>query len=242
MDIREFQEKLGEILKIAQQSGNKISREQVEQFFHKEGMTAEQLEKVCEYLHSQKIQIAGMEEVQEEVQWEKTPLSPEDQVYVQQYKTTLPSNPVTGQQLQLAIEHAIGGDEKARQQVIEAYLSKVVDIACELHHKDILIADTISEGNVHLIMAVQRLEDGQDAQAVICQGIRDGIRYMVEEQLGQKKRDETMVEKVARLEAAIKELTEDDDKLEFSVDELAIFLDMSREEIEDTLRLAGEDK
>ena len=38
----------------------------------------------------------------------------------------------------------------------------------------------------------------------------------------------------------MKDLTDGDDDLEFSVDELSVFLDMPKEEIEDVLRLVGE--
>ena len=46
------------------------------------------------------------------------------------------------------------------------------------------------------------------------------------------------------LEAAVRELTEDeeDESSKFSVEELAIILDMDEEEIRDVLRLTGDDK
>ena len=47
-----------------------------------------------------------------------------------------------------------------------------------------------------------------------------------------------------KLEAAVRELTEDEDdeNSKFSVEELAIILDMDEEEIRDVLRLTGDDK
>ena len=52
--------------------------------------------------------------------------------------------------------------------------------------------------------------------------------------------DATVIEK---LEAAVRELTEDEDEesSKFSVEELAIILDMDEEEIRDVLRLTGYD-
>ena len=52
------------------------------------------------------------------------------------------------------------------------------------------------------------------------------------------------MEKVEKLEAAVRELTEDEDEesSKFSVEELAIILDMDEEEIRDVLRLTGDDK
>ena len=56
--------------------------------------------------------------------------------------------------------------------------------------------------------------------------------------------DDYLVAKVEKLEAAVRELTEDeeDESSKFSAGELAIILDMDEEEIRDVLRLTGDDK
>ena len=63
-----------------------------------------------------------------------------------------------------------------------------------------------------------------------------GGRHLIE--------DDYLVAKVEKLEAAVRELTEDeeDESSKFSVEELAIILDMDEEEIRDVLRLTGDDK
>ena len=50
--------------------------------------------------------------------------------------------------------------------------------------------------------------------------------------------------KVEKLEEAVRDLSEDEEGQEtkFSIDELAIILDMDAEEIRDVLRLTGDDK
>ena len=74
--------------------------------------------------------------------------------------------------------------------------------------------------------------------------IRCGIRHAIEEQTQRKFEDDYLVAKVEKLEAAVRELTEDeeDESSKFSVEELAIILDMDEEEIRDVLRLTGDDK
>ena len=56
--------------------------------------------------------------------------------------------------------------------------------------------------------------------------------------------DDYLVAKVEKLESAVRELTEgdDDESAKFSIEELAIILDMDVEEIRDVLRLTGDDK
>ena len=47
------------------------------------------------------------------------------------------------------------------------------------------------------------------------------------------------MERVRSLEARVRELTEDDE-IKYSVEELSAFLDMDAEEIQDILKLTGE--
>ena len=66
------------------------------------------------------------------------------------------------------------------------------------------------------------------------------ISDFMEEHRVQKHKDNTVVNKVNRLKDAIEELSDGDD-MDFSVAELSAYLDMSVEEIEDILRIAGEE-
>lgn len=245
MEIRDFQRKLSETVALAKGLGNRISTGEIQRQFSAEGLSQEQLEKVYAYLKSQKIEVFGWQE-QEKSEEEQAPvraipLNAEEEAYVRSYLASLPDGVAAQEELDQLLMRAVEKEPQAVERVVEHYLPMVVEIARELHSEQVLIADAISEGNIHLFMAVNRLTDIRDADAQLRAGIRAGILYMLEEESEQKRRDNSMVEKVARLEAAIKELTDEDERLEFSVDELSIFLDMPREEIEDILRLAGEE-
>lgn len=248
MDIKEFQKKLIQIVEEGKAGGNCISTSRVEEVFREDELSEEQLEKVYEYLNIQKIQLTGRKEEadrpQQEnfnyVSYQAAPLSEEEKSYLRKYQETLKQLSKSTEPIEGLIRKAQKGDADALQKAVEFYMPLVVDIAVELHHAQIPLADTIAEGNVHLMMALNRVESTEHVDFQIKKGIRDGILYMIEEQTEQKRRDDTMVDKVTRLEKAVKDLTDGDDDVEFSVDELSIFLDMPREEIEDVLRLVGE--
>ena len=70
---------------------------------------------------------------------------------------------------------------------------------------------------------------------IICKGMENWMN----EQAEQKLRDDSMVEKVRKLEAAIRELSDDDDQ-KFTIDELSAYLDMAEEEIRAVLSMTGE--
>ena len=53
MEIKEFQQKLQDIQRLAVNNGRKISREVVEDFFAGDGLNETQLQKVYDYLRSE---------------------------------------------------------------------------------------------------------------------------------------------------------------------------------------------
>ena len=117
----------------------------------------------------------------------------------------------------------------------------MVQIAKELHSGEIFFGDLLQEGNMGLLMALERAAEQEEIHTWLVNEIRSTIRLFLEEQNQQKKEDDILVEKVRNLEARVKELTEDED-VKYSVDELAVFLDMDVEEMESVLRLTGDDK
>ena len=80
-----------------------------------------------------------------------------------------------------------------------------------------------------------------EAEQSLLDEIRTGMEALLEEHHYQKHQDEAVVHKVNRLKDAIEELS-DGEEMDFSVAELSAYLDLSVEEIEDILRLTGEDQ
>ena len=79
-----------------------------------------------------------------------------------------------------------------------------------------------------------------DAHDVILTQIKQSMQMLLEEQTELSKRDKKMVEKVTLLDEAIKNLTEELGR-KVAIDELAVYMGMEIEEIEDILKLTGEE-
>ena len=67
----------------------------------------------------------------------------------------------------------------------------------------------------------------------------ESISSLLASENRQKQEDNYLVERVRSLEARVRELTEDEE-IKYSVEELSAFLDMDAEEIQDILKLTGE--
>lgn len=113
----------------------------------------------------------------------------------------------------------------------------MVEIARELHRPEVFLGDLIQEGNVGLMLAMEK-ED--TAEEEILAMVRQSMEALLEEQAEVKVRDRKMVERVQELDELIKKLTEEMGR-KVSVDELAQFSELGEEEIADILKLAGEE-
>ena len=226
-DRLQFKEKLAGVLALAEGQNGKITVDEVEKYFEEDGLSQEQMNLVCDYLLSMKMAVIGYKQaggtVKEAKKEEQQPLSQEEQRYVEEYLRGL-------------------GDmsEETQEEVRMAYyLPKVVEEAVRLHHPDVFIGDMIQEGNIALMLALKEIRKEKD-EGEILEQVRAGMMASLESQTEVKRRDHKMVEKVTELDEAIKSMKEEYGR-KVSVDEVAERLGISEDEIEDILKLAGEE-
>ena len=109
--------------------------------------------------------------------------------------------------------------------LVQLWLPKVIETAKEMHTRDFFLMDLVQEGNVGLLVALESVVKAETAEQAIDAAVRETISDFME---------------AHRVKDAIEELSDGDD-MDFSVAELSAYLDMSVEEIEDILRIAGEE-
>ena len=225
-DRLEFKEKLAGVLALAEGQNGKITVDEVEKYFEEDGLSQEQMNLVCDYLLSMKMAVIGYKQTGGMVKEEKEeakPLNMEEQKYVEEYLRGLDDM-----------------KEETREEVRMAYyLPKVVEEAVRLHHPEVFIGDMIQEGNIALMIALKEIPKEKDEEEILEQ-VRAGMMASLESQTEVKRRDHKMVEKVTELDEAIKGMKEEFGR-KVSVDEVAERLGISEDEIEDILKLAGEE-
>jgi DNA-directed RNA polymerase sigma subunit (sigma70/sigma32) len=256
MDILKFQEMLNDICGLARKNNKSLTIEQVQGFFAEAELSREQFMKVLQYLKLKNIQIDGMEipaaaeeSMGQENICESIPLTQEEEEYLKEYLEGLAcqeDDVQTSEELFKALE---AGESFAKEALANRYLRKAAELAAEKNCEEIYLADLIQEANISLLSALNRVGDGEikehalDENWLLAQ-IRIGIDEAIRLQTERKFADDCLVAKVEKLEEAVRDLSEDEEGQEtkFSIDELAIILDMDAEEIRDVLRLTGDDK
>lgn len=270
MNIDEFQSRLKAVQDKAREQDNYLKAEQLREAFSEKELDQKQLLGVLHYLTAQGIRIEGLDEsntaqktgkqvsgsdqtqkqaseedktVQEADKKKQIPLTPEEKAYLKTYLEGLPEALDTEDGNTL-LKRLAGGDSTALKVLSEGYLRRVADLAVQMHTEEILLADLIQEANLSLLDALTEAAVQEHDEAWLLDRVQKGIARVLEEQSEQKMADDSLVARVERLDKAVRELSDDeeDGKSPFSVNELAIILDMDVDEIRDTLRLTGDDK
>ena len=232
---KKFQEKLSELLSYARNHENKVTMKEVRDFFEDFALDEQKVTFVCEYLTMEQVDVADYEPgvVPEETEKEKKKpeFSEEELRALQQYLDELPETETPSEEETAELyRKAAEGDSLAKNMLVQLWLPKVIETAKEMHTRDFFLMDLVQESVVK----------AETAEQAIDAAVRETISDFMEEHRVQKHKDNTVVNKVNRLKDAIEELSDGDD-MDFSVAELSAYLDMSVEEIEDILRIAGEE-
>ena len=238
----ELLKKLSELVALAKENSGSVTIADVEQYFSDINLTEEQMELVYDYLLAQKVVVKGyLKMSHQEMQEDALSLTEEEEAYLKEYQKDLDAFPgeAAGERDKL-FSKLLQGDERAKSRLVEIYLKEVVQIAKEMYHKDIFLGDLIQEGNLGLVIGMDMITDAKVAHATIVSQVRQSIQMFTEEYAELASRDKKMVEKVALLDDSIQALTEELGR-KVTIDELAVYMGMTEEEIEDILRLAGEE-
>ena len=234
---KKFQEKLSELLSYARNHENKVTMKEVRDFFEDFALDEQKVTFVCD------VADYGPGVVLEETEKEKKKpeFSEEELRALQQYLDELPETETPSEEETAELyRKAAEGDSLAKSMLVQLWLPKVIETAKEMHTRDFFLMDLVQEGNVGLLVALESVVKAETAEQAIDAAVRETISDFMEEHRVQKHKDNTVVNKVNRLKDAIEELSDGDD-MDFSVAELSTYLDMSVEEIEDILRIAGEE-
>ena len=261
MDASEFQKKLSELLEYAESKGKTITREEARDFFFEAGLSGDQMDKIFQYLRIRGIEVAEKaidsgngadhyiaEEFVIETGAEKPGKKPysvqelsfEDQEYLEDYLKQLPEITAFEDRQQL-FARLNQGDNTVIHSLTENYLRTVAEMAVRMKSEDILLPDLIQEANLGLFEALSDTEYRQKNDQWVRAKILASIRKAVEEQEMSRDSDRALVDRVEKLEASIRDLLdEEDEDLKFSIEELAVILDMEEDEIRNILKLTGD--
>lgn len=256
-----FREMLSEIRELAEAKGNLLTLDEINLFFKEVSLGEEQLELVYSYLEANRITIEGhsknesiklfeqkeeelkVSESKEEMIEDKDSVSLEDK-YLSMYLEELEelSKDDEKEKLEL-LKGLLGSNPMAKSKIIELYLPNVVEIAKQYVNKGVALSDLIQEGNIGLMLSLEEIDKSADIDSMeltIRQGIIASLEDAIEEASYTNSFNHQIISKVNFLNEGVRNLEEEMGRT-VSIEELAKYLEMSKEEVEDIIRVSDDE-
>ena len=146
------------------------------------------------------------------------------------------------EEFELATRYKETKDEKIAYKLVTSHLRLVVKVVSKYRGYGLPLGEMISEGNIGLLLAMDTLDtfDSPAAcQAHLLNCVNQAMEDAIHANEETKKSNEGIVSRVNHLNEAIHNLEEELEH-KVSVDELSAYLEMPAAEIEDVLRMSGD--
>lgn len=234
LDKENFLEKLEQLKAYAGSNGNRVTVDEINEFFGDSEWKKKFGEPVYTYLTGQNIKVDG---------FVKSPDSAQDAGHMCRYRYELNILPLPDEAgLRKNFLLWKEGDQTAREQLVHAFLPDVVKIAGTYKNRGASVADLIQEGNIGLLQgidAARGLPDFNTLREFAAGFVRQEIERCLDEELNDSDQLETVLAKTNLLLEAVRVLSEDLVRLP-TVSELCEYTRIPEPEMRDMLELCSE--
>ena len=258
-NAQKFLEKMNELVALGKKKKSILDVQEINDFFADMELSAEQMEKVFEYLEGHNIDVLritadtdddvdidNMIAEEEEVDMENIDLSVPEGVSIEDpvrmYLKEIGKVPLLSAEREIELAKRMEeGDEDAKKELAEANLRLVVSIAKRYVGRGMLFLDLIQEGNLGLIKAVEKFDyhKGYKFNTYATWWIRQAITRAIADQARTIRIPVHMVETINKLIRVSRQLLQELGR-EPLPEEIAKELDMPVERVREILKISQE--
>ena len=258
-NAQKFLEKMNELVALGKKKKSILDVQEINDFFADMELSAEQMEKVFEYLEGHNIDVLritadtdddvdidNMIAEEEEVDMENIDLSVPEGVSIEDpvrmYLKEIGKVPLLSAEREIELAKRMEeGDEDAKKELAEANLRLVVSIAKRYVGRGMLFLDLIREGNLGLIKAVEKFDyhKGYKFSTYATWWIRQAITRAIADQARTIRIPVHMVETINKLIRVSRQLLQELGR-EPLPEEIAKELDMPVERVREILKISQE--
>ena len=258
-NAQKFLEKMNELVALGKKKKSILDVQEINDFFADMELSAEQMEKVFEYLEGHNIDVLritadtdddvdidNMIAEEEEVDMENIDLSVPEGVSIEDpvrmYLKEIGKVPLLSAEREIELAKRMEeGDEDAKKELAEANLRLVVSIAKRYVGRGMLFLDLIQEGNLGLIKAVEKFDyhKGYKFSTYATGWIRQAITRAIADQARTIRIPVHMVETINKLIRVSRQLLQELGR-EPLPEEIAKELDMPVERVREILKISQE--
>ena len=258
-NAQKFLEKMNELVALGKKKKSILDVQEINDFFADMELSAEQMEKVFEYLEGHNIDVLritadtdddvdidNMIAEEEEVDMENIDLSVPEGVSIEDpvrmYLKEIGKVPLLSAEREIELAKRMEeGDEDAKKELAEANLRLVVSIAKRYVGRGMLFLDLIQEGNLGLIKAVEKFDyhKGYKFSTYATWWIRQAITRAIADQARTIRIPVHMVETINKLIRVSRQLLQELGR-EPSPEEIAAEMNMPVDRVREILKISQE--
>lgn len=142
-----------------------------------------------------------------------------------------------------AFRKMLDGDEKAKEEIVNSYLPKVISCAKEYRSKGLSQSDLIQEGNIGLLLGLTSITGSDDIkkiESILDSSIRESMLQAIDELSDHRKNSRHIIKKADKIKEKAEELDKSMNS-RMTMEEMAEYMEMDLSEIEDILRITGDE-
>ncbi len=247
-------EKLKELVEFAKKKKNILEYQEINDFFQKMELNAEEFEKILDCLESNNIDVLRISDddddilitEEEEIEVEKIDLSVPDGISIEDpvrmYLKEIGKVPLLNAEEEIDLAKRMElGDQEAKKRLAEANLRLVVSIAKRYVGRGMLFLDLIQEGNLGLIKAVEKFDytKGYKFSTYATWWIRQAITRAIADQARTIRIPVHMVETINKLIRVSRQLLQELGR-EPTPEEISEEMNMPVERVREILKISQE--
>ena len=241
-----FLQMVEELARKGKENNNYLLRAQVESYLKEHGSSTDYLEAICDFLFTKQVLVEGYIPKREAQPEQLRALLPEEEAFKADYEEELSMLPTFSEGEIFALCKQAITDENAATELATALLPRAFQIALSHAGKKVLLGDLVQEGSLMVVVFCSELhgmteyqdKTGAEILAMLENKINLALEALLAEEKDSNLEARKVVAKLNQLVEAVEALKEQ--QAEYTIEDLAEFLAMDVEEIENLLRIAGE--
>lgn len=253
IDKVKFMETLRSVAEVAQVAESPLTREEIISYFDDIELTDDQITMIFDYLKNAGTESEAKEDNPVEEEEESTQSEDgydafaqaiENSKFLAMYLEDLAQiNILSKSELQEMYVRLLDGDERVIARITDDWLIKVVELAKTYNTYDVNLEDLIQEGNIGLVRGINQLLASKkmiDVEEYIKESVQLAMETYIDEENQEDDWEETIIAKTTLINEARKALAEENVAIP-TIEELAEYTKISKQEIDDIMRLLKEE-